>query len=100
MRGSGSAGRTPTPHPGPTHAPTPTPRATPKPPTPEPKCTVISLLDVSSVKADGLWTAAGFTSKVTFSPAVPPQYRIQWQSLTVGSSVLCSSGITVSDHAP
>ena len=95
-----AVGGAPTPHPGPTHAPTPTPKATPKPPTPEPKCTVISLLDVSSVKASGLWTGAGFTGKVTFSPAVPPQYRIRWQSLTAGSSVPCSSGITVSDHAP
>ncbi len=89
----------PTPHPGPTQAPAPTPKPTPAPPTPRPTCTVISLLDFNSVKAQGLWTAAGFSSKVTFSPAVPPQYKILWQSLTAGSSVLCSNGITVSDHA-
>jgi hypothetical protein len=37
---------------------------------------------------------------VIFIPLVPPNYRIQWQSLIVGSTTLCSSGITVRSHAP
>jgi hypothetical protein len=82
--------------PAPTHPPKPTPRPTP---TPKPMCTVISLLDVPTVKAQEKWTAAGFTAKVNFSPAVPPQYRIQWQSLAAGASVTCAHAITVSDHA-
>lgn len=82
-------------------APTPPPQPTPRPtPTPKPVCTVISLLDVPTVKAQEKWSAAGFTGKITFSPAVPPQYRIQWQSLAAGASVTCSHAITVSDHAP
>jgi len=47
-----------------------------------------------------LAVAAGFTGTVTFSPAVPPQYRIAWQSLTAGTTVTCSHGITVSDKVP
>lgn len=107
---SPTAGPTPapTPTPGPTAAPgatpTPTPAPTPTPtPTPSPTpatCTVISLLNVQSNKAQGNWSTAGFTGVVVFSPLVPPQYKIQWQSLTVGSTVLCSSGITVRSSAP
>jgi len=57
-------------------------------------------VDVSTVKAQQKWKAAGFTGTVTFSPAIPPQYKILWQSLTAGDSVTCSHGITVSDHIP
>ncbi len=89
---------TPTPAPGPTPTPTPTPAPTPTP-TPA-MCTVISLLNVQSNKAQGNWTAAGFSGSVVFSPLVPPNYKIQWQSLTVGASVVCSSGITVRSNAP
>jgi hypothetical protein len=84
--------------PGPTPSPTPVPTPTPIP-TP-PTCTVISLLNVQSNRAQGDWIAAGFSGSVIFSPLVPPQYRIQWQSLTVGTTVLCSSGVTVRSHAP
>jgi hypothetical protein len=63
-------------------------------------CSVISLLNVQSNKAQGDWIAAGFSGTVIFVPLVPPNYRIQWQSLTVGTSVLCTSGITVRSHAP
>jgi hypothetical protein len=87
-------GATPTPTPGPTANPTPTPSPTP------PMCTVISLLNVQSNKAQSDWNAAGFTGQVVFVPLVPPHYRIQWQSLTVGTSVLCSSNITVRSQAP
>jgi hypothetical protein len=37
---------------------------------------------------------------VIFSPAIPPHYKIAWQSLTVGDTVLCTSGITVQQFAP
>jgi hypothetical protein len=87
-------GATPTPTPGPTAAPTPAPSPTPA------MCTVISLLNVQSNKAQGNWIAAGFTGTVVFVPLVPPNYKIAWQSLTVGTSVLCSSAITVRSHAP
>ena len=99
-----TAGPTPTPDPGGSAAPGPTPTPTPAPtPTPVPTpatCTVISLLNVQSNKAQADWSTAGFTGSVIFSPLVPPQYRIQWQSLTVGSTILCSSGITVRSSAP
>lgn len=93
---------TATPGPGATPTPTPNPGATPTPtPVPTPAmCTVISLLNVQSNKAQADWNAAGFTGQVIFVPLVPPNYRIQWQSETVGSSKLCSSGITVRSHAP
>lgn len=106
-----SASAAPTPTPGPTPTvnpsappPTPTPVPTPTPtpspsPTP-PNCTVISLLNVQTNKAQGNWIAAGFTGSVVFSPLVPPHYRIAWQSLTVGISVACSSNILVRSSAP
>lgn len=84
----------PTPTPIPTPTPTPTPSPTPA------TCTVISLLNVQTNKAQGNWTAAGFRGSVVLSPLVPPQFKIQWQSLTVGSTVLCSSGMTVRSNAP
>jgi hypothetical protein len=95
---------TPAPTPGPGATPTPTPAPTPTPtPTPAPTvatCTVISLLNVQTNRAQGNWSAAGFSGSVIFSPLVPPQYRIQWQSLTVNDSVPCTSGITVRSNAP
>jgi hypothetical protein len=93
---------TATPDPGATPTPTPDPAATPTPtPVPTPAmCTVVSLLDVQSNKAQADWRDAGFSGTVVFVPLVPPNYRIQWQSLTVGTSVLCSSNITVRSHAP
>ena len=93
---------TPTPDPAATPTPTPDPAATPTPtPAPTPQmCTVISLLNVLANKAEDNWQDAGFTGTVVFVPLVPPNYRIQWQSLTVGTSVLCTTGITVRSHAP
>jgi hypothetical protein len=90
-------GATPPP-PTPTPAPTPTPTPTPAPTVAT--CTVISLLNDQTNRAQDNWNAAGFRGAVIFSPLVPPQYRIQWQSLTVGSSVPCTSGITVRSNAP
>ena len=85
---------TPTPTPDPAATPTPTPAPTPK------MCTVISLLNVLANKVENDWRAAGFTGTVIFIPLVPPNYRVQWQSETVGTSLLCTSGITVRSHAP
>lgn len=100
-----SAAPTPTPTPTPTPDPGATPTPTPPPPTPTPAptpamCTVISLLNVQSNKVQGDWNAAGFSGTVIFVPLVPPNYRVQWQSLTVGTSVTCTTGITVRSHAP
>lgn len=93
-------GPTPTPPPGPTPTPAPTPTPTPTPsPTPV-NCTVVSLLNVQSNKAQQDWFDAGFSGSVIFVPLVPPNYRIEWQSLTVGASVPCTDGITVRSHAP
>lgn len=88
----------PTPTPGPTAAPTPTPTPAPSP-TPA-MCTVINLVNVQSNKATGNWFAAGFTGGVIFSPLVPPNYKVAWQSLTVGTSQLCSANITVRSTVP
>jgi len=97
-----SASVAPTASPGASPTPTPTPTPTPAPtPTPTPKmCTVISLLNVSTNKAATNWKNAGFTGAVIFSTLVPPNYKIAWQSLTVGTSVACTSGITVRSRAP
>jgi hypothetical protein len=105
---SASAAPTPTPTsgPSPTPAPTVAPGATPTPtPAPTPTatpatCSVVSLLDTQTNKAAAKWKAGGFTGAVIFSPLVPPNYRIAWQSLTVGTTALCSSGITVRASAP
>jgi len=109
----GSPGAPPPPAPTsapPTHAPTSTPKPTQKPPPPPPTpaptptpptvCVVVNLLDLNTVKAQEMWSKAGFTGTVTFSPAVPPQYKIVWQSLTAGLSVACDRDITVSNKAP
>jgi hypothetical protein len=105
-----TAAPTPTPTPGPTATSNPTPTTAPTPtptpshgPTPSPTpatCTVISLLNEQTNKAQQDWFDAGFSGSVIFSPLVPPTYRIQWQSLTVGISVACASGITVRSNAP
>ena len=96
---------TPTVDPGSTAAPaTPTPAPTPTPtPTPSPTpatCTVVSLLNLQSNKVAAKWSGAGFKGSVIFSPLVPPNYKVTWQSLTVGTTVLCSSGIQVRSRAP
>jgi DnaJ domain len=101
----------PTPRPTSTPAPTsiPTPRPTPRPtptptpaPTPTPRlmCTVPSLINAPSTSAQSRWLSAGFTGTVIFEPAVPPSYKILWQSLAAGTSALCTSGITVRSTAP
>jgi hypothetical protein len=96
---------TPTPRPAPTLVPTPTPSLGPTPtlaptPTPELMCTVPSLINVQSSSAQVHWLNAGFTGTVIFEPPVPPAYKIVWQSLTAGTSELCTSGITVRSTAP
>jgi hypothetical protein len=93
---------TPTPDPsaGPGGSPTPTPDPTPTPsPTPA-TCTVVSLLNLQSNKVSANWLEAGFSGSIIFVPLVPPNYRVAWQSLTVGTTVPCTSGITVRSSAP
>jgi hypothetical protein len=60
----------------------------------------VSLLNLQTNKAQSTWKTAGFTGTVVFSPLVPPNYKITWQSLLVGASIPCSSGITVRSAAP
>jgi hypothetical protein len=91
---SAGASGAPTATPSPTSTPAPTPTATPA------TCNVVSLLNVRTNKAAAKWKAGGFTGSVIFSPLVPPNYTILWQSLTVGTSVSCDSSITVRSHAP
>jgi len=92
---------TPNPTATPTSTPTPAPSATPTPSPTPPMCTVASLLNVQTNKAQQDWYDAGFTGQVIFSPLVPPNYRIQWQSLPVGQyPVDCTTGITVRSNAP
>jgi hypothetical protein len=63
-------------------------------------CTVPSLLSFATNQAAAKWKNPGFTGAVVFSPLVPPNYTIAWQSLTVGTSAACTSGITVRSSAP
>lgn len=84
----------PTPTPTPTATPTPTPTATAT------QCTVISLVGLQTNKAQGNWRDAGFTGSVIFVPLVPPNYRVAWQNLQVGTSADCSSGVTVRSNVP
>jgi hypothetical protein len=81
-------------------APTTGPSSTPSPTATPAQCSVVSLLGTKTNKAATKWKAAGFTGSVIFSPLVPPTYSIAWQSLTVGTTQLCSSGITVRSNAP
>jgi hypothetical protein len=92
----------PTPTIDPSATPTPAPTPTPTPgPTPTPAtCTVISLLNVLSSRAQAEWRDAGFSGQVVFSPLVPPNYRIAWQSLTVGTTEPCTTSILARSNAP
>lgn len=96
-------GQTPTPTPAPTPTPTPAPTPTPVPtPTPSPpiNCVVPNLISVNTSNAQALWSARGFTTTLVYSPHTPPQYKIAWQSLNSGDTVLCTSVITVAKVAP
>jgi hypothetical protein len=63
-------------------------------------CAVISLIGSNSANAQVAWSTAGFTGTVVFSPTIPPQWKIQAQSLVVGAVVPCTSGIIVFKVAP
>jgi hypothetical protein len=63
-------------------------------------CTVPNLVGAQTTSVPGKWAAALFTGPVTYSPSVPPKYTVAWQSLTAGSTVLCTSGITVAQVMP
>ena len=89
---------TPITSPPPTPAPTPTPTPTPSP-TPA-TCIVPTLLNLQTNKVSAKWAEAGFTGSVVFSPLVPPNYRVAWQSETVGLTKVCTIGIQVRSSAP
>jgi hypothetical protein len=106
-RSGGTPGPGATPRPTHTPRPSATPRGslapTPVPtptPTPEPMCTVVSLIGINTSSAQQTWSGAGFSGTVVFSPTVPPNYRIGWQSLTAKTLAPCTSGITVMKAAP
>jgi hypothetical protein len=82
--------------------PTPVPTSTPVPtPTPQLDCIVPNLVGVNTNTASANWTLAGFTTPVTFlDPLTKPPWKVGWQSLTAGGSVLCTSGISVAQVAP
>jgi Flp pilus assembly protein TadG len=100
---------TATPTPGPTATPTPVPTATPSPtptpagtpsPTATPMCTVPNMHNVNTSAATARWTGAGFVAgNLIFSPLVGPgnNYSIKDQSRTAGTSVACTSAMTVYD---
>ena len=83
--------------PGPAPVPTPTPVPTPAPPV---FCTVPDFANTNSANAQGTWTLASFTGTITYEPAIPPQFKIRWQSLTAGTIVSCTSNITLQRVAP
>jgi hypothetical protein len=91
---SPTVGASPTPTPAPTPTPTPTPSPTPA------SCTVVSLLNLQSNKVAAKWFGAGFKGSIIYSPLVPPNYKVTWQSLTVGTIVPCTTGIQVRSKAP
>jgi hypothetical protein len=100
-----SARPTTIPTPAPTTSPTAAPTPSPTPittPTPSPRvnCTVINLVGTNTSGAQLAWNSAGFTGSVVFSPVPPPQYKIAWQSLAVGTNVLCTTDVTVRLTAP
>lgn len=69
-------------------------------PTPTPMCTVPNFWNQLTNSATSTWVGAGFTAQqLVFSPLVGPNnnYHIKDQSLTAGTSVACSSSMTVYD---
>jgi hypothetical protein len=82
--------------PGESEAPTPSPA-----PTPVPTCNVPNL-EQGSLKTDGalvVWVDAGFSSNnLLFSPFVPPHFDIKRQSRVAGTTVPCTSAMTVFDR--
>jgi Ni/Fe-hydrogenase subunit HybB-like protein len=66
-----------------------------------PNC-IVPNLEQGSLTTDSalrLWIAAGFNSNnLLFSPFVPPHFDIKAQSVAAGTSMLCTSGMTVYDR--
>jgi Flp pilus assembly protein TadG len=98
---SPTAAPTASPTGAPTSAPTAAPSATAAPTaTPAAQCRVPNLKNNQTSAAPAIWTGAGFTAThLVFSPLVGPNnnYKINDQSLTVGTLVLCSATMTVYD---
>ncbi len=67
----------------------------PPPPPPPPPCTVPNFIATPSGNAQGTWTAAGFTTTVSFKQVNKLPYQIGQQDLVSSSSVPCSSAIQV-----
>ena len=78
----------------PSVSPVPTPSAII---TPVPLCSVPDLVTgtLRTNQAAHAWSGANFTSTLQFSPLVPKHYDIADQSLNVGSSVPCTTVMTV-----
>jgi Flp pilus assembly protein TadG len=87
----------PTPSPfasvAPPASPIPTPSAIPTAP---PMCVAPDLNQVNTSQATRKWTDNGFAANnLSFNPLVPPNYKITQQTLTAGTSYVCTSTMTV-----
>ena len=78
--------------------PTASPFATPSmAPTAVPNCRVPNFFLTQSNKATATWVAAGFSANnLSFSPLVPPHFKIKRQLPASGATVACTSTGTVS----
>jgi Flp pilus assembly protein TadG len=77
----------------PTGTPIPTPSAAPTVP---PTCLVPNLVLMNTSQATRKWTDNGFSANnLTFNPLVPPNYKINSQTLTAGDPYPCTSTMTV-----
>lgn len=75
----------------------PAPTATPGPTPTPPPCFVPNLIAVNTSQATKRWTDAGFSANnLTFSPLVPPNYKIRTQSVPAdGQPVACTATLKV-----
>ena len=90
-----------TPSDSPTSSPSATPSATPSPsasptPTPTPMCTIPNFHNVKAENVTAIWTAAGFTMPIVFSPLAPGSWpngggNTTDQSITAGLSRPCTT---------
>jgi hypothetical protein len=71
-----------------THGPPPTPP-------PPPPCKVPNFISSASGGAQVKWTAAGFTTTVSFKQVNKLPYTIGFQSLVSNSMLVCTSSIQV-----
>ena len=98
--------RQPNATPKPTQPGAPTPPATPTPPTPIPPtptpeslCSVPTLVGLNKGDVATAWSAAGFTGAISYVPK-GTDWVVGWQSLAIGSTQDCTTGIQVRRTGP